>query len=159
MADTIIDNVDAGYSELAAAWYANTSRPDKYGDNCRYASMSDSADAAMAQWLFSGLAAGEYKVYEWHPTNWNLDTAASLRVYGGASLLDTVTVNQTLNGGQWNLVGTYTFSGTPKVTVGSSVKGGNEAYLFADAIKFEPQGAAALPFRVLWPAMCGGLRE
>lgn len=75
-----------------------------------------------------------YEVYEWH-TDWpSRNNAAQHEIRTGATLLATVNVNQQVNGGQWNLLGTYTFSGPASVTVlarsGSSTN--------ADAVKFVP---------------------
>ena len=51
----------------------------------------------------------------------------------GATLLGTPTVNQRLNGGQWNLLGTYTFTGAATVKV---VEAGGVT--IADAVRFVP---------------------
>ena len=40
-------------------------------------------------------------------------------IYDGSTLIDTVYVNQTANGGKWNSLGTYTFSGTARVVINS----------------------------------------
>jgi len=55
--------------------------------------------------------------------------------YDGGS--DTVTVDQTQNGGQWNKLGTYTFTeGTgDSVTIRND---GTSGYVIADAVKFVP---------------------
>ncbi|MGA1874760.1 MAG: hypothetical protein ACMUIA_04055 [bacterium] len=64
------------------------------------------------------------------------DAAYRIRYYGGTSTA-TVSVDQTQSGGEWNLLGTYTFSGG----LNESVELTNQAngQVCADAIKFEQQ--------------------
>ena len=56
----------------------------------------------------------------------------TLRINGGDAI-NVVAVDQKVNGGQWNTLGTYTFNDTAKVVVISS---GNSTSTCADAIKF-----------------------
>jgi hypothetical protein len=55
-----------------------------------------------------------------------------VEIYDGSNHLDTVTVNQRQNGGQWNGLGTFSFSGKMKVIIIS--KGG--CVTSADAVNF-----------------------
>lgn len=54
----------------------------------------------------------------------------------GATMLDTVTVDQFVNGGQWNLLGTYPFTGAASVTIRAVV--GFPSSTCADAVRFVP---------------------
>ena len=74
-----------------------------------------------------------YAVYAWWTEYSNRYTAVPYEIRSGATLLGTVNVNQRLNGGQWNLLGYYNFSGPASVTV---VAAG--AYTIADAVRFVP---------------------
>jgi hypothetical protein len=40
-----------------------------------------------------------------------------VEIFDGDTLLDTVYVNQRTNGGKWNVLGQYSFSGTARVVV------------------------------------------
>jgi len=60
--------------------------------------------------------------------------SVSVEIYDGGGLLDTVIVNQRINGGQWNILGTYSFSNKAKVKI---ISGGGDPTV-ADAVKFVP---------------------
>ena len=55
-----------------------------------------------------------------------------VEIYDGNTYIDTVTVNQQKDGGQWNQLGTYSFGGNAKVTIISN--GG--CITSADAVNF-----------------------
>jgi hypothetical protein len=56
-----------------------------------------------------------------------------VKVFNGTRLLETVkNINQQQNGGEWNALGTYTFSGKARVTIISA--GG--CTTSADAVSF-----------------------
>jgi hypothetical protein len=63
-----------------------------------------------------------------------------VKIYDGSSLKGTVYVNQLQNGGKWNLLGNYTFSGTAKVVIVSDSSSNTTS---ADAVKFAAAGAAS----------------
>ena len=89
-------------------------------------------------------ADGGYKVYaKWPASSQHAtDVPYSVTHAGGTS---TVTVNQRVNGGKWNLLGTYTFnSGTNyKVELSDAVAAGKVA---ADAIYIVSAAAPAAAF-------------
>ncbi len=55
-----------------------------------------------------------------------------VEMFDGDTLIDTIYVNQQTNGGQWNELGNYAFSGTVRIVVIS--KGGRATG--ADAVRF-----------------------
>ena len=76
-----------------------------------------------------------YQVYAWW-TQWpSRYTAVPYQIRDGGTLLDTVNVDQQVNGGQWNLLGTYTFTGGPSITVLATPGAWSTS---ADAVKFVP---------------------
>ncbi len=75
-----------------------------------------------------------YEVYEWHTVYPSRYTAVPHEIRDGATLLGTPIVNQQLNGAQWNLLGTYTFSGPASVTILATPGYSSNA----DAIRFVP---------------------
>jgi hypothetical protein len=54
-------------------------------------------------------------------------------IYDGESLVDTVFVNHKADGGQWNLIGTYNFTGTAKVVINAQT---DTCSTCADAVRF-----------------------
>lgn len=83
---------------------------------------------------------GRYKVYEWHgwcgggPTSMAEASNVPCRIAHGDGTTD-ITIDQTKNLGQWNLIGTYSFTagGNGSVTITNNANG----YVIADAFKFE----------------------
>ncbi|MDI6734134.1 MAG: Ig-like domain-containing protein [Patescibacteria group bacterium] len=83
---------------------------------------------------------GQYALYEWH--GWKGSSSSSyteasnvpvqIKHAGGTTNL---VINQQINYGQWNLLGTYTFNndGTSQVSLSNNANG----YVIADAFKFE----------------------
>jgi hypothetical protein len=55
-----------------------------------------------------------------------------VEIWSGTTLLDTVIVNQQENGGQWNVLGTYNFSGDANIVV---VSESSNVTTCADAVK------------------------
>jgi len=135
----IVDNGGAGYSETGA-WTTET--VPAYGGNERYATSSGSGQNT-ATWQVQGLAAGAYQVQvSWHPYG-NQATNAPYAIYDGSTLLQTVTVNQTMaaSGAQFGGVPFQTLtavnitSGTLKVVLSNT---GNGVYIVADAMRLAP---------------------
>ncbi|MDF1643897.1 MAG: DUF6531 domain-containing protein [Pseudomonadales bacterium] len=86
-----------------------------------------------ANWVLNASSIGSYDVYaSWtaHP-NRATDAQYTINHSGGS---DTVTVNQQQNGGQWNLLGTYTLDNNSTVDLSSVANG----YVIADAITILP---------------------
>lgn len=149
-AQVIVDNGAAGYSEPSGTWTGGTSATGKYGADYRFASTVGSAGpaTATAEWR-PNLSAGDYEVATWYPSGSNRANDAPFRVThaGGTS---TVRINQTLNGGQWRVLGTFTFS----AGTGGFVTLGNDAesakVVLADAVRFTPVTFANDEFRGVW---------
>ncbi|MBX7244107.1 MAG: phosphodiester glycosidase family protein [Candidatus Sumerlaeaceae bacterium] len=93
------------------------------------------------------LLAAKYEVYAWWVAAGNRSTVAPYTVHHitGDTL---ITMNQQLNGSQWNLLGTFDFntgtSGYVRLT--DSVSG--TEYVSADAVKFVKVGGFGTPARV-----------
>ena len=61
-------------------------------------------------------------------------TNLPVEIYSGSTLLDTVNVNQKINGGQWNLLGFHTFSAAARVRLTAASGFSTNA----DAVRFIP---------------------
>ena len=77
-----------------------------------------------------------YAVYAWWTTGANRYTAVPFEIRDGGTTLNTVIVNQFINGGQWNLLGIYMFNGAASVRV---LAAPNSSFsVNADAVRFVP---------------------
>lgn len=133
-APVVLDNSSAGFS-ASSTWTTGTSATDKYGSNYRWRSTESVSDPAT--WTVSNLPAGSYKVYAWWSAGSNRSTAAPYIVYHSSGST-TVKVNQQANGGQWNLLGTFTLDGgSEKVALSCWATSGY--VVIADAIKWVKQ--------------------
>ena len=129
--DLIIDNGKPGTS-YTGTW-PKSSGPNPYGADSLYARPS-----ATYTWRFSSRPAGYYEVFMWWTATDTRPTGAKVDVNsaGGAS---TVYVNQALNGGKWNSLGTYKFvsSGSVVITASSEkLANGSTTATCADAVMF-----------------------
>jgi hypothetical protein len=124
--EIIIDNGDSRTSSVGSWKVSNAS--GFYGVSSLWC-----ADGS-ASYSFEAWVLGNRAVSLWWTSAPNRAVAASVEIYDGATLLDTVTVNQQINGGQWNSLGSYAF--TDKATVKIISAGG--VVTVADAVKFAP---------------------
>ncbi len=131
--EVIVDNLDAGTSSTGS-WF--TSGSPGFWATDSLASLTPGSTFTFNADLVPGVS---YNVYAWWTTGFNRYTAVPYQIRSGGTLLGTVNVNQFVNGGQWNLLGTYTFTGTAGVTVQAA-----PTFAFsvcADAVRFVPAGA------------------
>ena len=126
--ELIIDNDGPGTSFSGGSWgYSSGANP--YGGSSRAESSSG------ATYTFQGSVSGYQEVSLWW-TYWSSRcTDIPVDIYDGTTLLDTVHVNQhqLSLAGQWNVLGSYSFSGTARVVI--RAKSGCSAC--ADAVKFK----------------------
>jgi len=131
--DIIIDNPQGSGS---SNWSTGTSLSGKYGTNYRYRITQAVTDKFI--WRPTITTAGNYDVYAWWPasSSWSTRTTGGIYYNGGSQ---AITLNQTINGGQWNYLGTYPFavgtSGTVEFGCWVGEPYGN-AYVCADAVGF-----------------------
>ncbi|WP_168119558.1 polysaccharide lyase family 8 super-sandwich domain-containing protein [Paenibacillus sp. HB172176] len=130
----IVDNADLTGVVKTGTWLVGTSRPDRYGANYWHDDQSGKGSKSVA---FSANlpVSGTYNVYAMWTEYANRATHVPIDIdYEGGS--DTVYVDQTDDGGEWNLLGSYTFDAASGgvVTVRND---GTTGYVIADAVKFE----------------------
>ncbi|MBA4148226.1 MAG: family 10 glycosylhydrolase [Verrucomicrobia bacterium] len=131
--DLIIDNVDA---TVVGTWSAGAFGTEKYDADYRFKGRG--TGAAYLQFTPQFAVSGNYQVFAWHPAGANRATNVPVVV---TSLAGTQTyfVNQQINGGKWNYIGTSYFQagagGNVKVTdaFGDTTAG---RVAMADAIRF-----------------------
>lgn len=128
------DNGTSAWS-ASTSWFAGTSISGYYGAN--YHARATAAVSDAATWTVSLPSAGTYKVEAWWTAASNRAAAAPYIVYhtGGSS---TVNKNQQIDGGKWNLLGTYSFnSGSNQVKLSCWTTAGY--YVIGDAVRFTKQ--------------------
>ena len=130
----IVDNSDAGFS-ASGNWSVATWASDKYGANYSYRDTASVSDAA----IFTAHlpSAGTYNVYAWWAAAGNRATAAPYFV-DHAEGSQVVNVDQTTNGGKWNLLGSF-YMNAGSNTVRLSCWTSSGEVVIADAIKWEKQ--------------------
>ena len=138
--DIIIDNPAA---TVVGSWTTGTSSTDKFGTDYRY--KSQGTGSAYLQYTPTITTPGDYQVYEWHPQGSNRTIGAPFVIaYNGGT--QTLNVNEQINGGRWNLLGTFNFvsgtAGNVKITDGFA--DGTQVVL-ADAVKFVYAAPASPP--------------
>jgi hypothetical protein len=127
-ADIIVDNDGPGTSSTGR-WYVSGGGTC-YGVNSLYSKVAGST------FTYSAAMSGKQNVYLWWTTIPSRCTSVKVQIYNGSTLLGTKYVNQSVNGGKWNVLGTYSFSEIGKVKITSSSAG--SCTTCADAVKFSP---------------------
>lgn len=108
--DHIINNGGPGTASLGEWRISNASGP--------YGLSSLSTKVVNSEYSFSTEASGSQDVYLWWTALPTRATAVPVQIFDGDTLMADLRVDQTQNGGRWNLLGRYTFtSGSARVTV------------------------------------------
>jgi N-acetylmuramoyl-L-alanine amidase len=129
--ERIVDNASSGFA-ASTNWWTSTSVSGYYGSN--YHTRGTAAVSDAATWTANLPAAGTYQVYAWWTAGTNRAAAAPYIItHSGGST--TLKLNQQLNGGKWNLLGSYSFgSGNQQVKLSCWTTAGY--YVVADAVRF-----------------------
>jgi hypothetical protein len=125
----IVDNSSGNFSASSNWWTGSYGSP--YGSN--YHVRATAAVSDQAQWSYSLANSGSYTVSAWWTDGSNRASSATYSITrsGGTS---TVSVNQRVNGGKWNTLGSYTInSGSNNVKLSCWTTSGD--YVIADAVK------------------------
>lgn len=103
------NNSATGRYESSANWIAASSSSGYYGSGYAYAATSPVSDGATF-WFYMS-AAGTRTIDAWWTAGTNRAPAAPFIVYNAAGTeVGRVNANQQANGGQWNALGTWSFS-------------------------------------------------
>ncbi len=100
-----------------------------------YSSQSLYSEEVGAEYSFKTYLTGLYELNLWWTANNTRCSDVPVEVYNNNELLDVLTINQQQNGGKWNTVGTYNFSGSAQVTF---VSGHSECVTSVDSVSFKP---------------------
>lgn len=103
----VIDNKDRDFSVVSGTWAAASTGTQNLGTG--YRSSAAGTGTSKVRYSFNIPTSGSYKIYAWWgaaPTN-ATNARFTVNHAGGPT---TVLKNQTIDGGQFNLIGTYTFN-------------------------------------------------
>jgi hypothetical protein len=129
LAAVIIDNGQAGTSSTGT-WRVSAA-PNPYGANSLW-----SYSGATYTWAFTPPTTATYRVSMWWTSLPSRSTAVPVRIWNGGTIAN-LTVNQTQNGGMWNVLGQWpmTAGATYRVTI--TAPPGSPPSTCADAVRFE----------------------
>lgn len=141
--DIIIDNASPSGIAYVGTWTASTTQPGYWATDYRHDG-NTSKGTKSATFTPALPSAGWYQVFMWYPARSTYATSVPVDIVhaGGTA---TLTINQQVNGGVWNLLGTYDFNAGSAGYVRIRTTG-TSGYVVADAVKFVP--AAAPPVEV-----------
>lgn len=137
----VIDNGDSNTAQTGTWEISGGTSP--YGVDSVWARGGDDTFT----WRFTPSLTGNYEVFEWHSA-WSTRTSAAPHriTYSGGTR--TISVNQKINGGQWNSLGVFPF--VAGVTYGVTVTSVNDSSsTCADAVRFVYQTANSPPVAVI----------
>jgi len=129
--EIILDNQLATFSGV---WNTGTSSVDKYGADYRWASSGTAS--ARALWNPNIAQAGNYQIALWWPEGSNRNPATQVGLLLNGQLF-TTTVNQQMQGGQWNVLGTVALPGGANTTIGLTNQGALGWVVMADALRLQ----------------------
>lgn len=120
----------AVYAERGAAW-ANTENTGYYGPSkARIIATGDGTN--FASYKLPGLVPGKYELKAWWVASNNRGTNTPYKIYrSGVAEPVVVRMNQTINGGKFNVVGTFDLSANDSIVISNDASGG---YVVADAL-------------------------
>jgi len=124
----IVDNTSGGFS-ASSNWATGTSSSDKYGSSYRWRSTQAVSDTA--KFTANLPSSGTYTVYAWWPQGSNRSPAAPYILPNGTN----IKVNQQVNGGKWNRLGSASL-GSGNRTTQLSCWAASGYVVVADAVKY-----------------------
>ncbi|WP_170302455.1 SGNH/GDSL hydrolase family protein [Desulfosarcina widdelii] len=128
----IIDNGDAG-TFSTGAWYVSGGA-DPYDPNDRAANSLYSRDNTTYTWTFTPSVSGTYQFSMWWTEYPSRNTMIPVSVdYSGGT--DSLFINQSINGGMWNSLGSYPFNAGESYNITLIAQPGPSSTC-ADAVKF-----------------------
>lgn len=125
--ESIIDNSNSSFSTFGL-WQPSTTIPGYYGSN--YIFIINGSGASKAKWNLINIDRGRYEIYAMWTVFPNRATNAPYTI-NYVNGTETIRVNQQINGGVWNLLGTYNLESSDYIELNDDANG----YVIADAIK------------------------
>ncbi|MFC6996094.1 phosphodiester glycosidase family protein [Rufibacter roseus] len=126
----------AVYFERGDSW--TESLNDGYYGPSRARYMATGDGSNFATYKLNNITPGRYEVKAWWVASSNRSTNTPYKIYkGGVAEPVVVRMNQTVNGGKFNLVGTFDLGPGDSIAIGNDAEG---QYVIADAISLEKVG-------------------
>jgi N-acetyl-anhydromuramyl-L-alanine amidase AmpD len=127
------NNTSQGYIEVSANWVSSTNVAGYYGTGY-YAAPTQAISDPATFWFYLPAAATKTIDAWWTSATDRSTTAPFLIVNSSGTRLATVNVNQQINGGKWNTLGTWSFpAGWNKVQLSRWTTAGYQ--VIADAVR------------------------
>ncbi len=145
--EVIVDNTTGGGAVVfsptgTTAWGVSSASPGYYGTDYRHD--QNAAKGTKTVTFTPDLAtAGYYEVFVRWTANSNRATNVPVSVTTLQGTVAAQSLDQTVNGGEWNSIGVYEFAAGTSGSVMLSNTGTN-GYVVADAVKFTPAGSAIM---------------
>lgn len=129
-----VDNSASGFSAVGN-WSTGTTAVDKFGSDYRFHSTQPVSEPAT--WSGGLTGSGSYAVRAWWSEGGNRSSTAPYIVYHSAGST-TVYMNQQINGGKWNSLGTFNLNaGANEVKLSCWTTTG--FVVLGDAVRWIPQ--------------------
>lgn len=136
----VVENGGAGYAE-SGTWTTSSSF-GYHGSDSRFATTLSGATATFTPTL---PLQGEYDVYAWYVSGTNRNASTTYAV-NHAIGTQAYVVDQTANGGRWNLLGRHPFRAGSSGNVVMQATGESSKVVIADAVQFIYRGTTnAIP--------------
>jgi hypothetical protein len=132
----IVDNGQPGSTSKTGTWY-NSAAPDPYSTGSLYGySTTNPPVTATYTWTYTPPATGTYRVSMWWTALSTRSTSVPVAIQNSGDTAN-VNVNQTQNGGMWNILGDYPMNAGTAYNVTITAPTGSPPSTCADAVKFE----------------------
>ena len=129
----IIDNSMSDFVRMSGTWWnaAGNMHPERYEMNYLVSPKGASGIFQFRPYFFN---TGRYDTYVWYPSSNDYDNSVEIKIYSNQAV-ETVTINQQEQGGEWVHIGRFSFQEGQFPAVEIIAKD-NEFITAADAIKF-----------------------
>lgn len=131
--EIVLDNADASGVTYSGTWTASTTTPGYYASNYRHDGNANKGSKS-ATFTPTIPTTQSYQVFMYYPSRSDYPNNVPVDIVH-ADGTATVTVNQSANGGRWNLLGTYNFSAGTSGYLRIRTTG-TTGYVIADAVKW-----------------------
>ncbi len=130
-----VDNTDTAAVEQSSGWTASSFTTGYQGTNYLHDGNTGKGTKSVT-YLPPLTADDDYLVYARWTSDANRATNVPIDIYKSDGTVSTVTVNQQVNGGQWNLLGVYDLAVlNAEATIRTT---GTSGHVVADALRFKP---------------------
>ncbi len=148
--EIVVDNLSAGFAVLSGTWGTSSNSTAYATPTGNYRTRAAATTTTgEVEWRPTLPAEDWYEVSVWHPTAAGGITNAQFTI-DHATGSTTYSVNQTINGGRWNVIAAYLrFAAGTTGRVRLSNKSTSSGTVFADAVRFR-RCSPASPNHVYW---------